>query len=159
VGTNLVRVFSNPLSSDSDNDGVSDDLEEAACGNPGSDFTVKAGPDQQVTCNDSVTLTTFIRGTESPTASYIWHLLSGPDVRDDIGLSRDLIGKSPVFTASDKVSFMYTEQNSKMLYRHRVSSCLYMFSKNLQNTSGVAGWSMIYFGCNVPNATMTSGRF
>ncbi len=67
VGTNLVRVFSNPLSRDSDNDGVSDDIEEAACGNPGSDFTVKAGLDQQVTCcNDSVTLPTFIRGNGKP---------------------------------------------------------------------------------------------
>jgi hypothetical protein len=109
VGDSLIRVFGNPLSDDSDGDGIKDAVEKDACSNPNFDFIVDAGINQVARRLSSVTLNATLTSTVPNQAFYSWRLISGPDVDDGTGPTRELVGRSPSFTTPDDVSTLLFE--------------------------------------------------
>ena len=105
----LVRVYSNPLLSDSDNDGIADGDEKVNCQNPGFNFIVRAGEDQYQNKGASVTLFGSLQSTEPVIGIYEWRLLKGPDVMFEGNPVRELSGRSPTFTAANEVSTLAFE--------------------------------------------------
>jgi hypothetical protein len=102
----MVRVYGNPLSDDSDDDGTLDDAEKAQCLNPGSDFVADAGQDEIfANAGSEVTLYgTIISAAPVVGETYRWILLKGPDVMVDGEPVQHLEGSEPEFTAPDEVS-------------------------------------------------------
>lgn len=110
VGDDLVRVYSNPLLTDSDEDGTSDADERANCENPSFDFIANAGEQQFANRNSQVTLSGSIEGIASGNPVYRWSLISGPDVIDsNSDVVRELEGRQPSFTTPDEVSTLVWE--------------------------------------------------
>ena len=99
-----VRVYSNPLKSDTDADGIDDATEKDQCGNPNFSVIADAGTDQIVNVASTVTLQGSAEGlfTEQPT--YVWKLVNGPDVMVNGAPVRTLDGRNPSFNAPDEVS-------------------------------------------------------
>ena len=109
-GENLVRVYSNPLKMDSDDDTIDDATEKENCENPNFNFVSEAGEDQFVNTASPVTLYGSIDGITQGAPVYQWNLLSGPDVLNDQGQStRMLEGRQPTFTAPAEVSTLVWE--------------------------------------------------
>ena len=109
AGDDLVRVFSNPLLVDSDDDGIEDAAEKDDCHNPSFDFTVDAGFDQVTGKNHQVSLNASLTSTLPKQAFYTWRLINGPDVDGGDGPTRELAGRNPTFTTPDEVSTLLFE--------------------------------------------------
>jgi len=110
VGDSLTRVYADPLSADSDLDGVDDATEKERCANPSFNFIAQAGDNQFANRNMPVTLNGSVDGTPSSPPVYRWSLLSGPDVIDENGDTvRELEGRRPTFTTPDRVSTLVWE--------------------------------------------------
>lgn len=109
-GSNLTRVYSNPLLVDSDDDGVDDFTQRESCENPSFNFVADAGEEQIVNRDDIVTLNASITGVVSEPPTYDWTLVSGPDVVDEFGnITRQLEGRRPMFVAPDDVTSLVWE--------------------------------------------------
>jgi hypothetical protein len=78
----LVRVYSNPLVKDTDDDDNTDEEEKAECQNPSFDFIALAGDDQFINRGRKVTLQGVIESNTHTKATYQWQLVYGPDVYD-----------------------------------------------------------------------------
>ena len=99
-----VRVTSNPLLVDSDEDGTDDATERANCTNPSFQVIADAGTDQFVAINAPVTLNGSASGMFTSQPDYQWNLVSGSDVLVDNTPVRVLNGISPQFTAPEDVT-------------------------------------------------------
>jgi len=108
---NLVRVYSNPLLADSDDDNISDSIEKSQCENPSFDFIAIAGDDQFVNVNSEVTLYGDMRSTVPVTAVYEWQLLNAQLVYVDGDAVTELSGRQPSFRAPDDVSTLVFKLN------------------------------------------------
>ncbi len=98
-----VRVYSNPLTDDSDADTILDNDEKSQCSNPSFSFVAKAGDDQFVNVGSTVTLHGDVQSTALVTPSYNWVLLRGPDIYVDNSPVRELSGREPSFDVHDDI--------------------------------------------------------
>lgn len=105
----LVQVYSDPLSSDSDNDGTPDNVEYDNCDNPSADFVADAGTDQDVNMGSTVNLSGSFTGNASDTPLYTWRVVEGPLVFSNGAFTNTLEGQTPSFTAPSDVLTMIFE--------------------------------------------------